>query len=160
MNMVTIGRVAEAGKGERGMKGSGKLVAEQKRYVLDAYALLSYLDDGPGAERLRELMDQGRSHEVVLATSMINLGEALSVVERVRGLHNAQTALARLSDLPVRRYDASEDLTLLAAHYNSLRPVPYSDCFAIALARKLNGTLVTGNTAMQPAADLVKIEWL
>lgn len=158
MRMATMGRMTDTGNAKRGMKGGG--APGPQRYVLDAYALLSYLEDGPGSIRLRELMDQGRNHEVVLATSVVNIGEAMSVVERAKGLHNAQTALARLWDLPMRRYEAGEELSLLAAHYRSLRPVAYSDCYALALARKMGATLLTGNTALKPAGDLVNIEWL
>lgn len=146
--------------GRRKPEGDVRAVTQPGRYVLDAYALLSYLDGGPGAERVRDLMEQGQSHEVVLATPVIHVGEAVSVVERARGLHRAQAALARLWDLPLRRHEADEGLTLLAAHYRSLLPVPYVDCFAVALARRLNGTLVTGNPALRPAADLVDVEWL
>lgn len=159
MAMVVRAAEAKPGSGDGVVKGSGR-TAEPRRYVLDTYALLSFLDDGPGAERVRDLLDQGRSHEVILAASVVNLGEAVSVVERARGVHNAQTILARLWDLPVRRYDADEGLSLSAAHFRSLRPVSYPDCFAVALARKLGGTLVTGNPALQPVADLVNVEWL
>ncbi len=133
---------------------------EPHRYVLDGYSLLAFLEGGPGAQRLREIMEHGKGQRAVVASSVVNIAEALSVIEKERGVVNAQATLARLWDLPLQRHDAGEGLALGAARMRAQRDVPYADCYALALARRMGATLVTGNPALRKAGDLVDIEWL
>lgn len=133
---------------------------EPRRYVLDGYALLAFLEGGQGALCLRDLMEQGKGQRALVATSVVNVAEALSVIEKERGVVSAQATLARLWDLPLQRHDAGEALALGAARMRAQRDVPYADCYALALARQMGATLVTGNPALRRAGDLVNIEWL
>lgn len=138
----------------------GAAAIEGPRYVLDAYSLLAYLEGGRGAERVRELLEQGRKHQVSIATSVVNVSEALSVIERDRGLTSAQRALARFWELPIVRYEADEGLALAAARCHAERCISFCDCFAVGLAQLLSATLVTGNPDLREAADLIGLEWL
>lgn len=143
-----------------GLPPMGTAVTEGPRYVLDAYSLLAYLEGSRGAERVRELLDQGKKHQVSIATSVVNISEALSVIERERGLTNAQRVLARFWELPIVRYEADENLALAAARCRAERFVSFCDCFAVGLAQLLGATLVTGNPDVRWAGDLVELEWL
>lgn len=138
----------------------GPLIADAPKYVLDCYALLAYLEGGPGAERVRELMERARKQQAGLAAPVLAMAEAVAVVERERGLTCAQMTLGRLWDLPISRHEAGEGLALAAARLRARWAVPLSDCVAVALAQQLGATLVTGNRVLEPVGDVVAIEWL
>jgi len=77
--------------------------------------------------------------------SVINLGEVLYIVERERGLAQAQKALARIDELPINIIYADRYTTLTAAHIKAQHPIAYADCFATALAQTKEAALITGN---------------
>ncbi len=133
---------------------------EENRFVLDCYAILSFLEGGPGADRIRELMEMGKIQKASIATTVVNIGEALALVERERGLTSAQTALARIWDLPIQLHEVGEGLALSAARLQAQGNLPGGDSFALALARNLNATLLTGNPVYERAENLAAVEWL
>lgn len=134
--------------------------SETPRCILDTHALLVFLEGGTGAGRVRELLDQAKAQQAHLSTTILNLGEVISVVERECGLSVAQAALARLWDLPITRFEMSEALGLAAARYQMKLRVELTDACAVALAWQVGGTLVTGNPELRGLAGSVTLEWL
>ena len=95
-------------------------------------------------ERVRGLLQEALAGQCQLFMSIINLGEILYITERERGLPKAQEALARIDELPIQVIDASRAHTIFAAHIKAWWPVAYADCFAAALAKLKNATIITG----------------
>jgi predicted nucleic acid-binding protein len=122
-----------------------------KRYVLDSYALIAYFEGEAGCEQVKGLLEQASDGECALLMSVINLGEVLYVVERERGLPQAQKTLARIDELPIDLVDADRYLTLAAAHIKAQHPIAYADCFAAALAQTEGATLITGDPEFERA---------
>lgn len=131
-------------------------------YVLDSYALIAFLEAEPGSDRVRELLEMAQAGRCHLYMCVVNLGEAMYIVERKRGLPGAQETLARIAELPVEITDADRALTLAAAHLKADCPIAYADCFAAALAQVKDASLVTGDLEFRrfkPECH-VRIEWL
>jgi predicted nucleic acid-binding protein len=137
-------------------------VPQRIEYVLDSYAILAYLENETGSERVKELLENAKALKTKLYLCVVNLGEVLYIVERERGLTKAQETLARLNELPVEVVDAGRSLTLTAAHLKAGSPVAYADCFAGALALSKNALLVTGDPEFKKikADTAIQIEWL
>ncbi len=135
---------------------------EYKRYVLDSYALIAYFEGEVGCEQVKELLEQAIKGECELLMSVINLGEVLYIVERERGLPQAQQTLARIGELPINVIDADCYLTLAAAHIKAQRSIAYADCFAAALAQIKEAALITGDPEFKRAEvdTLLSIVWL
>jgi ribonuclease VapC len=57
-------------------------------------------------------------------------------------------------------HDATLDLCMQAAALKAEHPVALGDCFAAALARKLNAALVTGDPEFRKLGKLIKVKWL
>lgn len=132
------------------------------RYVMDSYALLVYLEDEAGADRIRKLLETARQGRCRLFMCSVNLGEVMYIVERERGLPRAQETLARIDELPIEIVDADRSLTLAAAHLKTEYPIAYADCFAAALAMAKKAVLITGDAEfhkLKPMSSL-QIEWL
>jgi predicted nucleic acid-binding protein len=131
-------------------------------YVLDSYAVITYLEAEPGSDRVVELLEAARAEKCHLCISMVNLGEVIYIVERERGLSKAQETLARIDELPIEVVDVDRSLTLAAAQLKADCPIAYADCYAAALAQVRNAVLVTGDpefTKIKPDWS-IRIEWL
>ena len=92
--------------------------------------------------------------------TVINVGEVLYVTERLRGTSGARTVVGLLDSLAIRVVDAGRGLTFDAAHVKANHKLSYADAFAVALARRLNGILITGDPEFRAVEALVRVEWL
>ena len=129
-------------------------------YVMDSYALLAYLNGEAGQSRVQEILTLALSHEVEVYLGMINLGEILYIVERRRGLTQAQRTLSLIENLPLTICDTTRALVLDAAHIKAGHSISYADAFVAALAQSENATVVTGDPEFNAVTELVQIEWL
>ncbi len=131
-------------------------------YVLDSFALLAYLEAEDGASRVRELMEAVADGSCHLYMTVVNLGEVLYITERERGLPKAQELLARVNEMPIEIVTADLALTMAASHLKANSTIAYADCFAAALAKLKESTLLTGDPEFskidQDAG--IDVEWL
>ncbi len=49
-------------------------------YVLDTFAVLTYLGDEEGADKVEELLDRAKNGEIKLIMNYVNLGEVWSLL--------------------------------------------------------------------------------
>ena len=133
-----------------------------KEYVLDSYAILAYLESEPGSDRIQELFEEAAESGCKLSMCSVNLGEVIYIVERERGLSQAQETLARIAELPIEILDADRVLTLAAAHIKAQCPIAHADCFSAALTVMKKATLVTGDPEFHKVTGVsaIEIEWL
>jgi predicted nucleic acid-binding protein len=129
-------------------------------YLLDSFALLSYLEDEPGRPQVQELLIQAETRRCHLVMCWVNLGEVLYIVERERGLPAAQTVLALVESLPIELLEASRDLVLDTAHVKANHALSYADAFAVAAALRERAVILTGDPEFESVADLVNVEWI
>ena len=130
--------------------------------MLDSFALLAYLEGEAGMARVRSVLEaaEARRHRVYL--SLINLGEALYITERERGLIETRRTLAAVDQLPLEIVGVSRSTVLAAAHIKARFPISYADAFAVVAAQDHGGVVMTGDLEFRPlaAAGLVAVEWL
>ena len=134
--------------------------SSQEIYILDSFALLAYLGDEPGRERLEKLLIGSRRGDCTLLLCMINFGEILYMTERRRGLVKAQSVQALIENLPIKILDATRNLILDAAHIKANFALSYADAFVVAIAQLEGGIILTGDPEFQVVENKVKIEWL
>jgi len=139
---------------------SSQIEPEVKRFVLDSWAMLAYLQSEPGHERILELLRQAEDGGCGLAMTWVNLGEVLYIVERERGLSAAQNVLAQALGLPVEMIDADRNLVLAASHLKARLPISYADCFVLALAQLKKAVVLTGDPEFKKAEGKFSVEWL
>lgn len=129
-------------------------------YVLHSFALLAFLADEPGADKVRDILEYGQRHDGRLWMSVINLGECLYIVEREQGLDAAHRAIAALRQMPVRAVDADRERTFAAAHIKAHHRLSFADAFAVALAQEKEAAVVTGDPEFKQVDSLVSVLWL
>jgi ribonuclease VapC len=135
-------------------------VADKPAYLLDSFALLAYLNDEPGGERVQEVLALAKTHKCRLVMSLINMGEVLYITERTRGLPSAQTVQALVESLPLELLEASGELILEAAHIKANHALSYADAFAVASAIREGATILTGDPEYKTVQEITRVEWL
>lgn len=128
-------------------------------YVLDAFGLMAYFKDEPGAARVEELLDEAARTGQDLLVTVVNLGEVIYKTTRQFGIERAKETLGKVRQYRITLVDVDEDLALDAAALKGMHRISYADCIAAALAQRLGATLVTGDLGFRQIPDL-DVEWL
>lgn len=119
--------------------------------VLDAWAVIAYLQDEPAAARAVSAI---KSREAVM--SDVNLGEVLYIVSRGRGEVVAKGLIRDLRQ-QVRSEPPDWPLTTAAALVKAHGGVSYADAFAVATAQRHRAPLYTGDPEIVALGDLVDV---
>jgi predicted nucleic acid-binding protein len=130
-------------------------------YVLDASALLRYLDKEEGAIRVAQIFKGqflGR-HRVLV--SAIHWGEVAGVVYKRYGEDAVEVALSRLLSFGVEVIPVTAERAVNSALIKARKKIPYADAFAVDLATDSSDyVLLTADFDVEPARHDVAIEFL
>lgn len=120
--------------------------ARPRRYVLDANALVGFLEGRvPAAERVLRLLMEAATNELPLLMSAVNWGEAFYVEWRFGGESKANAAESRLRTLPILVIAADYPRATRAAALKQKHNLGYADAFAAELAIERGAWLVTAD---------------
>ena len=128
--------------------------------VLDTWALLAFLDGEPAAQQVRQVLRRARRKLVTVLLSIISYGECLYVIERERGLQQAQRAVGMIDQLPLHVVPADRPLVFEAAYLKARYPISYADAFSVALAKRTDGRVMTGDLEFKVVETEVAVQWL
>jgi predicted nucleic acid-binding protein len=130
-----------------------------KRIVLDASALMTFFENRPGAEKVQDLIALGVEGKRQLLMSVVNWGEVYYSTWRTRGPGVARKVIEDLAQLPLQIVNADLDLARTAAELRSEHKLPYSDCFAAALAVSRKASLATSDRDFSHVEKRLDILW-
>jgi len=136
------------------------VIKDKSIFVLDSYALLAFLENETGSQRVHELLDLAKIGKIQVSMSIVNLGEVLYITERERGLPITQKVLALIEELPITIEEATRDLVFGAAHIKARHAVSYADAFAAAQSILQKAILITGDTEFKSIEKEITIEWI
>ena len=131
-----------------------------KRVVLDASAVMNFLEGRPGAEKVEQLFEQAIEGKAELLMSIVNWGEVYYSIWRTKGIERAESALASLAQLPIDLVCPDMELTKIAAQFRAENKLPYADCFAAALAVDRKAILATADKDLVVAEKEIRILWV
>ena len=130
-------------------------------YVLDSSAVLRYLDDEAGAERVSEIIKSHLAGRCQVAISALHWGEIAGIVHKVHGRDAKDLALSRLNVFGFQIVHVSENRAVRAAMIKLKKNIPYVDSFGVELASDSpDSVLVTADFDLKPAQREVRIESL
>ena len=131
------------------------------RYILDAYAVVAWLEKEKGYLRVVELLGKAHKKELKLAMSVVNFGEVFYRTAKMHGIEEAKRVEGRLRILPIEIIAPLEErLVMHAAYLKAQYPISYVDAFAAALTEQEKATLLTGDPDFKRVEKKIKIEWL
>jgi predicted nucleic acid-binding protein len=120
--------------------------ASERRYVLDANALISFLEYRRGAaEKVRHLLGEALRQDAPLLMSAVNWGEVFYIAWRHHGEAKAQAAEVQLQQLPIAVIGVDRERASRAAAIKQKHSLGYADAFAVELAMERGAWLVTAD---------------
>ena len=130
--------------------------------VLDAYALMAFFEDEPGADLVRDLLlkAEDSNSKLNLFMSVVNLGEIWYSIARVTSPKKADQYIDEINGMAIEIVDTDWQLTRQAAEFKANGNISYADCFAAALAKVKKAELITGDKEFKVLDGEIKISWV
>jgi predicted nucleic acid-binding protein len=128
--------------------------------VLDAYALMAFFEDEPGADFVRGLILKAEEDGTNLLMSVVNLGEVWYSIARTNTPEIADQYINDIQGMAIEIIDADWKLTHQAAAFKVNGNISYGDCFAAALAKERKAELITGDKEFKVLQNEIKISWI
>ncbi len=128
--------------------------------VLDASALLAYLEKEAGFEKVKDSFDKGSAGGKDLLMTTVNLGEVYYIVMKEYSQQDAEKVFNLVKTFPIEFVPVDLALSIQAAQYKAAKNLPYADCFAAALAKLRKGELITKDKDFKVVEGEIKILWI
>jgi len=115
-------------------------------YILDACALLAFLNDEEGAEKIEDLLNKSGTGDVSVSMSIINLLEVYYGELRDKGTEIAQIVLDMVQHYSINIINTvSEQVFNEAARLKAAYKISLADCIGLATAIEQSGQFVSSD---------------
>lgn len=128
--------------------------------VFDSHALLKFVQDEIGANRVEELLTASQEGKIRAFMNEINLGKVYYITIRRSGIESAKELLEHFHSLPIGIVPASWDIIVLASEVKAGYALSYADCFVVASALKHDASVLTGDPEFKNVEHMVEIDWI
>ncbi|HHY38759.1 MAG TPA: type II toxin-antitoxin system VapC family toxin [Clostridia bacterium] len=129
------------------------------RKVLDAYAILCWMQGESGANHVEDILASAEKEEVEVYVSVINLGEVYYRLAKSRQREKASSFLmdVKRKTFPWKAAPITNTRVWVAAKLKAELPLSYADAFAVGLAQELSAELVTGDPEILAVQDKIGV---
>ena len=131
-----------------------------KSSVLDSYAVLAFLFQEPGHEKIVSLFEKAAESDKALLIAAPNWAEVRYMIERKVGIAKWREARAKLLGLPIEIVPVDQELAEIAGEIKATKKMSLVDCFAAALTKQRDIDLCTGDPEFKSVEKEIKIVWL
>src|SRR3954469_2397712 len=131
-----------------------------RSFVLDASAAIDYVQSGPGAGKMEQLLADAIHQQLRLHISVLHFAEVYYLTWQRAGEERARQIVASFSRLPVQIVQVDLSQALKAGEIKATHKIPYVDCVAAALALQHHATLVTADRDFEKLGRHFPILWL
>ncbi len=130
-------------------------------FVLDSSAVLRYIDNEAGADRVNEIFKACVRRQDRMCITALQWGEVAGELWKRLGALRGRRILESLLPFELDIVSANSERAVHAAVLRVDRKIPYADAFALNLAMDTpDHVLVTADYDFKPVADLARIEFL
>ena len=131
----------------------------KEKIVLDAWAVLALIfGEEPAAKTVRNIFVRKGISRSSVHMSWMNLGEVYYTLCRRKGSDSANEVLEDIQMLPMTLHEPSKSDILSAAKVKAKHKLSYADAFAISLAEKTHGVLLTGDPEIIHLDKSIKVK--
>ena len=131
-----------------------------KSSVLDSYAILAFLFQEKGSEKVAELLEKAAETDKTLFIVSPNWAEVRYMVERKVGAGKWTEVRHKLLGLPIEIVPADQAMAELAGEIKASNKMSLADCFAAALAKQRKLEIYTGDPEFKAVEKEVKVVWI
>ncbi len=128
--------------------------------VLDALALMVYLEKEQGYTKVKDLFTKAAESEKNLLMTTVNLGEVYYVLVRNHGVEEAEKILQLIETFPIEFVEIDMALAKQAALYKVTLKLSFVDSLAAALTKLRKGELVTKDKDFKAIEQEIKVSWV
>jgi predicted nucleic acid-binding protein len=130
-------------------------------YVLDSSALLRYIDDEPGSQRVEDILKACVAGQVGVCISAMQWGEVAGNIRHRFGATDQSRILSAILPSEVEVVPVTAQRAVGAAEIKVDRKIAYADAIALELAREApDHVLVTADYGFKSVNDLATVEFL
>lgn len=133
-------------------------------FILDACALISYLNEEPGKDAVKEILMKAYSDEITIIMNKLNLLEVYYDIYRRCGKAAATNMIETIADAPVHVIsELSDDVFNEAGRLKATYRISIADSVALAEASVSGGSLLTSDHHEFDAieqSEVVKFHWI
>lgn len=130
-------------------------------YILDSSALLRYVDDEAGAERVEAILEACVTRRARVCISAVQWGEVAGRLRYRLGQKEELRVLSALLPTEAEIIQVSGERAVRAAEMRVDRKIAYADAFALDLAMDSpEHVLVTADYGFKAVDDIARIEFL
>jgi predicted nucleic acid-binding protein len=130
-------------------------------FVLDSSAVLRYIDNEAGGDRVKEILKNCVRRQAAMRISALQWGEVAGHLRKRLGNSEGKRALDSLLPFELEVIPATGERAVRAAELRSDRRISYVDAFAVELATNSSDhVLVTADYDFNAVDDLVRVEFL
>ena len=130
-------------------------------YVLDACAVLRYIDNEAGADTVQSHLEESINGNAQCIISAIQWAEVLHIILKRHGTVGCDLAMIEVRALKLTVEPATSIRAERSAMIRYLRQIHFADAFAVELASGLaDHILVTSDYGLKPAEHDCKIDFL
>ena len=134
-----------------------------KTFILDACALIAFLADETGSDKIEEIIQNAIDEKILLKINQINLLEVYYFIFNLYGKNEANRVLEKIIEFPIEiKSGLNEDGFKEAGRIKAKYKIPLGDSIAVAECIVENGILVTSDHndfEKVVDAEKIKISW-
>lgn len=132
--------------------------SRMRRYVLDANALISFVENRPvAADRVRRLLGEASLNDDPLLMSAVNWGEVFYIAWKLHGESGAMEVEANLLEMPIAIIAADQPRASRAGALKQQHGLGYADAFAAELAIEQRAWLVTADEEFLKMGKVISV---
>lgn len=133
-------------------------------YVLDSCAFIAFLRAEEGSDKIDLLLQYAIDKKISVIMHKINFTEVYYDILRTSGEKEANKLFSKINLLPIEiATNLNDDFVKTVAFFKVNHKVSFADCFALALAKNLDASLVTSDHHEFDAIEktkAVKFTWI
>ncbi len=129
-----------------------------KRIVLDASALLAFLEDSAGASEIEELLQRAVMNDASILVPVSSWSSVCTAVWHAKGKRDGDHVLQQLTQLPLSFVDLDHSAARKAAELAAESQAPILISFSAAVAWQQKATLVMADGIPQALEKQVRVQ--
>ena len=131
-----------------------------EQFILDASAMLAYLNNEDGVEIIDEVLERGGRNEAKIFITAMDLAEIFHIVLKKEGRDKALKTILLIKNLPVESVGLDESLLMLAGEIRVQFPLSLGDALVAALAKTRKAKIITGDSDFKGLEKEIECVWI
>ncbi len=131
-----------------------------RKYVLDSYALITYIEKDKGYIKVIDLLEETALQGTELLMNIVNWGEVYYIILREQGHDIADEFENNFMSFPVKIIYSDLKLIRKACYYKAFNELAFADCIAAATSYIYDAPLITKDKELKQLEQEITIEWL